>query len=226
MFDAWMRDLTHGARSLMRAPAFSIIAALTLALGIGANTAIFSVVDAVLLDPLSFDDADELVVIRGTAPGTDLEEEFQLGPEFYLEYSESARGLVARWSYDAAADALATLERADGHWARGTAARCRGLLAGDDDPEIAEIEGAHVRLPSPHSRTADRDGPCRHSPSPATRRRTRRGSRPGRSRSARVIERGETLPGRSAWPAAKVQGDFSSHHFRALSFAATKRQPA
>ena len=93
MFDVWMRDLTHGARSLLRAPAFSIVAALTLALAIGANTAIFSVVDAVLLDPLSFPDPDELVVIKGTAPGTDLEEEFPLGPEFYLEYGESARGL-------------------------------------------------------------------------------------------------------------------------------------
>ena len=93
MLDNWKRDLTHATRSLLRAPAFSIIAALTLALAIGANTAMFSVVDAVLLDPLSFPDANELVVIRGTAPGTDLEEEFALGPEFYLEYSESARSL-------------------------------------------------------------------------------------------------------------------------------------
>jgi putative ABC transport system permease protein len=93
MFDAWKRDLTHAVRSLRRAPAFSLIAALTLALAIGANTAIFSVVDAVLLDPLDYPDADELVVIKGTAPGTDMEEEFPLGPEFYLEYGESARGL-------------------------------------------------------------------------------------------------------------------------------------
>lgn len=93
MLDAWKRDLTHAARSLLRAPAFSAVAALTLALAIGANTAIFSVVKAVLLDPLSFPEPDELVVIWGTAPGTDLSEEFELGPEFYLEYSESARGL-------------------------------------------------------------------------------------------------------------------------------------
>jgi putative ABC transport system permease protein len=66
MFDHWKRDFTHGARSLFRAPGFTIIAALTLALAIGANTAIFSVVDAVLLDPLSFNEPDELVVIRGT----------------------------------------------------------------------------------------------------------------------------------------------------------------
>ncbi|HEX2165697.1 MAG TPA: ABC transporter permease [Longimicrobiales bacterium] len=50
---------------------------------------------AVLLDPLSFPEPDKLVVIKGTAPGTDLEEEFELGPEFYLEYSESAHALEA-----------------------------------------------------------------------------------------------------------------------------------
>jgi putative ABC transport system permease protein len=94
MRDAW-KDLTQAARSLLRAPAFSIIAVLTLALAIGATTAIFSVVETVLLDPLSFPEPDELVVIRGTAPGTDLAEEFPLGPEFYLEYSESARALEA-----------------------------------------------------------------------------------------------------------------------------------
>ncbi|MGH7476304.1 MAG: hypothetical protein ACRELD_08445 [Longimicrobiales bacterium] len=93
MLDHWKRDFTHAARSLLRAPAFSVIAALTLALAIGANTAIYSVVDAVLLDPLSFPEPDELVVIRGTAPGTDMDEEFTLGPEFYLEYGESARSL-------------------------------------------------------------------------------------------------------------------------------------
>ena len=93
MPNAWNRDLTHAVRSLLRTPTFSAIAALTLALAIGANTAIFSVIKAVLLDPLSFPEPDELVVIRGTAPGTDLSEEFRLGPEFYLEYRENARGL-------------------------------------------------------------------------------------------------------------------------------------
>jgi putative ABC transport system permease protein len=93
MFDAWKRDFTHAARGLLRAPGFTTVAALTLALAIGATTAMYSVVDAVLLDPLSFPEPDELVVIRGTAPGTDLAEEFPLGPEFYLEYSESARTL-------------------------------------------------------------------------------------------------------------------------------------
>ena len=77
MFAAWIRDLRHAARGLLRAPGFTAIAAITLALAIGANTAIFSVVDAVLMDPLDFPEADELVIIRGTAPGTDMAEEFR-----------------------------------------------------------------------------------------------------------------------------------------------------
>ena len=92
-FEAWTRDLAHAARSLLRTPAFTLVAGLTLALAIGANTAIFSVVNAVLLDPLAFPEPDRLVVIKGTAPESDLPEEFGLGGEFYIEYGESARTL-------------------------------------------------------------------------------------------------------------------------------------
>ena len=93
MLETWKRDLTHAVRSLLRAPTFTIVAALTLALAIGATTAIFSVVQTVLLDPLSFPEPDELVFISGTAPGTDMQEEFGLGAEFYLTYKENARSL-------------------------------------------------------------------------------------------------------------------------------------
>ena len=58
-----LNDLRHAIRSLQRAPAFTVMAALTLALGIGANTAIFSVAWQVLLKPLPFPDEDRLVVI-------------------------------------------------------------------------------------------------------------------------------------------------------------------
>src|SRR5215210_2402047 len=67
-FETLIADLRYGARALWKHPGYALLAVLTLGLGIGANTAIFSVINGVLLKPLPYEHGDRLVVVQQSAP--------------------------------------------------------------------------------------------------------------------------------------------------------------
>src|SRR5919205_4341577 len=99
--DSLLKDIRYGARMLIRKPGFTIVAVLTLALGIAATTATFTVVDAVLLRKLPVSDPDRVVVIHNQLPKINLPRT-QVSALQYLDYSrqsdafESTAALSAR----------------------------------------------------------------------------------------------------------------------------------
>ena len=83
MMDNLLQDVRYGIRTLARQPGFAATAILTLALGIGATTAIFSVVNAVVLRPLPFDQPDRIVVVTNANTKTGTRNTTVSGPDFH-----------------------------------------------------------------------------------------------------------------------------------------------
>jgi predicted permease len=93
----------HILKRLLRTPLFTALTVLTLAIGIGANTAIFSVVEGILLRPLPFSHADELVAVDHTAPGVNLPS-VGAAPFLYFTYRDHSKTFedVGLWNTDTA----------------------------------------------------------------------------------------------------------------------------
>jgi putative ABC transport system permease protein len=90
-----VQDLRHGLRTLRQSPGFTFVAVLTLSIGIGANAAVFSVFNSVLLEPLRYPNSERLVALRQAAPGAaglaNFSEGLPLSPSMYFTYAEHNR---------------------------------------------------------------------------------------------------------------------------------------
>ncbi|MGA8596072.1 MAG: ABC transporter permease [Bryobacteraceae bacterium] len=103
-----VKDIGYGWRSLLHTPGFTCVAAIALALGIGANTAIFGVVNAVVLQPLAYRDPDRLVTIlhNGTGP---------VATANYMDWRDQSHAFQAMGAADYWSPNISSSDRSDSH---------------------------------------------------------------------------------------------------------------
>ncbi len=132
------QDLRFGLRVLRKSPAFTIVAVLTLAFGIGANTALFSVVNAVLLNPLPYPHPEELVTVHAA------KQNFTEGSISYPNFRD--------WQKDNKTLAALAVSRGTGFILTGTGAseEVRGELVSSDFFPILGVKPVAGRLFAPH----------------------------------------------------------------------------
>lgn len=93
MTDVW-KDLRYALRAWRRSPGFTLIVLLTVALSVGATTAIFSVINGVLLKPLPYPDPERVVMLWSSNPGLGLPQ-FSVSPHDYVDWKQQARSFEA-----------------------------------------------------------------------------------------------------------------------------------
>ena len=97
-FDNLRQDIRLAVRGLLRAPAFAAVTILTLALGIGANTAIFSIVNGVILRPLGYPKPEQLMYLTTQFPAFGFDQ-FWVSPPEYFEFREINQSFAAVGAY-------------------------------------------------------------------------------------------------------------------------------
>ena len=105
-----LQDLRHSVRSFARTPAFTMLAILTLALGIGANSAIFSVVNGVILKPLGYPEPDRLVMITSQFPTMGFDQ-FWVDPPEYFDFAANNQSFQSVGAYTVGAANLSAGDR-------------------------------------------------------------------------------------------------------------------
>jgi putative ABC transport system permease protein len=144
--DALLQDLRYAARTLLKSPGFAMVVVLTLALGIGANTAIFSVVNGILLRPLPYREPERLVAVWQDHRAVGREQPEWFPPPDFFDWKEGNRtfeGMVAMQGWGASLTGSGEPVRVLGYGVSHDffrllgvpLARGRGFTAGEDVPD-------------------------------------------------------------------------------------------
>ena len=153
LVDSILRDLRYALRSLSRGPIFTLTAVLTLALGIGATTAIFSVVYSVLIKPLPYPNADELVRVKYSAPGMN-SDDLSSAYTMYLTYRDENRTFASLGLWQYAKD-FSTLTDA-----AGEPTRLSVLIVTDGIPQALGVQPMRGRWFTPQEYGPSAEGPA------------------------------------------------------------------
>lgn len=143
--DHLLRDIRHAGRSLLRTPGFAIVAVLTLALGIGANTAIFSIVNGVLLRPLPYPQPQQLMFLTSRFPAMGFDQFWVSPPEFF-EFRELNQSFASVGAFTTGELNLMAGERP---------VRVRGAAVTDDLLTTLGVSPAQGRLFTPAEANAN-----------------------------------------------------------------------
>ena len=136
-----MQDIRYALRTLRNNPGFTLVVMATLGLGIGINTAIFSVVNGVLLRPLPYNDADRIMTLWEANPQLDIEQD-QVAAATFLDWARQSQSFVLLGAYNLQSYVLGGLGKGESQPVSGA----------QISPAVFDVVGAvsytHLTLPT------------------------------------------------------------------------------